>query len=96
MWNEGQNEKENEMGLIFNSALPGLPSTCKWMYTYNLANVTVSIPGARQSVCAHTDVSWLGLSPEELCPSALCAPVSIFLLKATSSSTCLKQPLFYT
>jgi len=96
MWNEGQNEKENEMGLIFNSALPGLPSTCKWMYTYNLANVTVSIPGARQSVCAHTDVSWLGLSPEELCPSAQCAPVSIFLLKANSSSTCLKQPLFYT
>lgn len=50
MWKEALKGKEDEtqMGLIFNSVLVGLSFTHKWIYTTNLADITISIHGARQ------------------------------------------------
>lgn len=63
MWKEALKGKEEktQMGLIFNSALVGLSFIYKWIYIYNLADITVSIYGARQSVRAHTNVYLLRL-----------------------------------
>lgn len=49
------------MGLIYNSALLGLSFIHKEIYIYNLADITISIYGARQSVCAHTNTYLLRL-----------------------------------
>lgn len=54
-------QEKTQMGLIFNSALVGLSFIYKWIYIYNLADITVSVYGARQSVRAHTNMYLLRL-----------------------------------
>lgn len=63
MWKEALKGKEEktQMGLIFNSALVGLSFIYKWIYIYNLADITISIYGASQSVCAHINTYLLRL-----------------------------------
>lgn len=74
MWKEALKgkEEENQMGLIFNSALVGLSFIYKWIYIYNLADITVSIYGAKQSERAHTSVYLLSLMRALSCFVHLC------------------------
>lgn len=80
------------MGLIFNSALVGLSFIYKWIYTYNLVDITISIYGARQSVRAHTNTYLLKLM-RALSYFVHATSVSTFLLIVSKSLTSFKQLL---
>lgn len=96
MWKEALKGKEKtQMGLIFYSALVGLSFIYKWIYNYNLADITVSIYGARQSMRAHTNMYLLrmmralGYFVHPTC-------VGIFPLEVSESLISLKQLLSQT
>lgn len=75
MWREARKENEGkQMGLICSSALFGSSSTCKSIYIYKLADITVSTHRAKKSMHAHTRAEE---SPGLLCPSNLRVPASI-------------------